>query len=76
MRYGFELSSAPAAAGGSYSVARTTRSFSGLQGLPAHTIHAGIDFVTRDRAPITAPSPIVTPGEIRHPDAIQACDPI
>jgi hypothetical protein len=46
----------------------------GLQGLPAQTIHAGMDFVTSDRAPITVPSPIVTPGETRQPEATHACE--
>lgn len=56
------------------SISRTTRAFNGLHGLPAHTIHTGMDRVTSDRAPITAPSPMVTPGEIRQPEATQACD--
>ena len=44
----------------------------GLQGWPAQTVHAGTSLVTTDRAPITAPSPIVIPGWTKHSAANQA----
>ncbi len=50
---------------------RTRRGLIGLQGVPAQTIQAGMDFVTMERAPITAPSPMMTPGASRQPEAIQ-----
>ena len=48
------------------------RFFKGLQGLPAHTIHGGMDFVTSDRAPITAHDGwlhIVPKGELPNAEA-------
>jgi hypothetical protein len=52
-----------------------TRGFIGLHGLPAHTIHAGMLFVTTACAPITAPSPMFTPGPMNAPAAIQHSAP-
>ena len=47
------------------------RGFRGLQGLPAHTIHSGISFVTTEFAPMTQPRPSRTPGPMKAPDATQ-----
>ena len=44
----------------------------GTQGCPMQTIPAGISLKTELRAPITAPSPIVTPGATKTSAASQA----
>src|SRR5436309_2064764 len=40
-------------------------------GLPTATENAGTSAATTDRAPITAPSPIVTPGRMQQSNPIQ-----
>jgi hypothetical protein len=40
----------------------SARGLIGWHGLPEQTIQGGTSLVTTERAPITAPSPIVTPG--------------
>jgi hypothetical protein len=52
------------------------RGFRGLHGFPAHTIHAGISFVTTEQAPITVPSPMDTPGPMNALLATHAPSPI
>ena len=47
-----------------------------LQGTPAAKELAGISLVTTDPAPITAPSPMVTPGVITELDPIHTSFPI
>lgn len=55
-------------------IGRTMRGLSGLQGVPAQTVQAGMERVTTERAPMTAPSPMLTPGPSRQPEAIQLCE--
>ena len=52
------------------------RGFIGLAGLPLHTIQAGWERMATARAPITAPSPICTPGPTKASVQIQASAPI
>lgn len=45
-------------------------------GLPAATVHESMFLKTLERAPITAPSPTVTPGPTNTSAAIQVLDPM
>jgi hypothetical protein len=51
-----------------------TRGLSARQGFPAQTIQGGIGLVTTEHAPITAPSPMMTPGPRNASAATHACE--